>query len=55
MEADILAYIDELHEEATDERRTEALRTRSREEFCKLVFEEWPSISAILPEHDHSM
>lgn len=61
MEADVLAYLDQLHEQATVKlgRRaafdTFMARDRAKQRFIEVVLEEWPRISALLPEHDHSL
>lgn len=53
MEADVLAYLDQLHEQSRD--KSNPKRDVARGQFYRVVFEEWPRISAILPVHDHSL
>ncbi len=61
MEADELAYLDQLHEQLSVKlgRRNAfdkfMARDQAKAKFIEIVLRDWPKISAILPEHDHSL
>jgi hypothetical protein len=61
MEADELAYLDQLHAQLSVKlgRRNDFNKFKARDEakakFIEIVLRDWPMISAILPEHDHSL
>jgi hypothetical protein len=61
MEADELAYLDQLHERATVKlpRHTSfdkaMARDKAQKEFIGIIMKVWPEISALLPKHDHSL
>jgi hypothetical protein len=50
LDADELAYLDQLYENATELDDQDA-----RDKFIQVVFDRWPQISAALDEHKHSL
>lgn len=55
MQADEIAYLDQLYEGANNQSNADAERDRCQRRFREIIWQLWPEISATFDEEKHSL